>query len=123
MADAGPLLPPLHELDDEPALRFAHQTLSYGELREAAGAVAAQVGEAQRVGIWAESTLEASVGVVGALAAGATVVPVNPKLGETELRHVLEDSNPEMLFRRARGCAGCARPAAASRDRRPDRAR
>ena len=98
MADAGPLLPPLHELDHEPALRFADQTLSYGELREAAGAVAAQVGGAQRVGVWAESTLEASVGIVGALAAGATVVPVNPKLGETEMRHVLEDSNPEMLF-------------------------
>ena len=60
--------------------------------------MAVQVGGAQRVGVWAESTLEASVGIVGALAAGATVVPVNPKLGETEMRHVLEDSNPEMLF-------------------------
>jgi malonyl-CoA/methylmalonyl-CoA synthetase len=50
------------------------------------------------VGVWAESSLEACVGVVGGLAAGAAVVPVNPKLGEAELRHVLEDSRPDLLL-------------------------
>jgi malonyl-CoA/methylmalonyl-CoA synthetase len=112
MADSEPLLRPLHDLDREPALRFTDQALSYRDLREAAGAVAAQVGGTQRVGIWAESTLETCIAIVGALAAGATVVPVNPKLGEVELRHVLDDSEPELLF-------GAPPEALAALERRP----
>ena len=98
MADTGPLLGPLHVLDREPALRFGDRALSYRDLREAAGAVAAQVKGAQRVGVWAESTLETCIAIAGSLAAGATVVPINPKLGEVELHHVLDDSKPELLF-------------------------
>jgi malonyl-CoA/methylmalonyl-CoA synthetase len=98
MADTGPLLRPLHALGREPALRFGDRALSYRGLREAAGAVAAQVSGAQRVGIWAESTLETCIAIAGSLAAGATVVPINPKLGEAELHHVLHDSKPELLL-------------------------
>jgi malonyl-CoA/methylmalonyl-CoA synthetase len=97
MADRG-LLRPIHDLDREPALRFSGQALSYRDLREAAGAAVAQVGGAQRVAVWAESTLQTCIAIVGGLAAGATVVPVNPKLGEAELRHVLDDSKPELVF-------------------------
>lgn len=93
-----PLLRPLHELDREPALRIAGHSLSYGDLRAAAGAVARRVRGSERVGVWAESTLEACVGIVGGLAAGAAVVPVSPKLGESERRHVLGDSRPELLL-------------------------
>ena len=92
------LLPPLHECDREPALQVGKTALSYGQLRGAAGAVAREASSAERVGVWAESTVETCVAIVGALAAGAVVVPVNPKLGEAELRHVLEDSRPELLF-------------------------
>jgi malonyl-CoA/methylmalonyl-CoA synthetase len=98
MAETGPLLRPLHVLDREPALRFGDRALSYRDLREAAGAAAAQVSGARRVGVWAESTLETCIAIAGSLAAGATVVPVNPKLGEAELRHVLADSKPELLL-------------------------
>jgi malonyl-CoA/methylmalonyl-CoA synthetase len=98
MIEAEPLLRPLHERDSEPALRIAGTALSYRDLREAAGAAAAQVGGAQRVGVWADASLGTCIAIVGALAAGATVVPVNPKLGEAELRHVLDDSAPELLF-------------------------
>jgi malonyl-CoA/methylmalonyl-CoA synthetase len=98
MVDAEPLLRPLHERNSEPALRIAGAAFSYRDLREAAGAVAAQVDGLQRVGVWADSTPETCIAIVGALAAGATVVPVNPKLGEAELRHVLDDSAPELLF-------------------------
>jgi malonyl-CoA/methylmalonyl-CoA synthetase len=98
MADTGPLLRPVHVLDREPALRFGDRALSYRDLRGAAAAAAAQVRGAQRVGVWAESTLETCIAIVAGLVAGATVVPVNPKLGEAELRHVLGDSEPELLF-------------------------
>ena len=89
--------------------RSARRRSATRQLRGAAGAVAREASGAERVGVWAESTLETCVAIVGALAAGAAVVPVNPKLGEAELRHVLEDSRPELLFgaprRRARAGA------------------
>jgi malonyl-CoA/methylmalonyl-CoA synthetase len=93
-----PLLRGLHERDREPALRVGERALTYEELRGAAGAVATRVRGSDRVGVWAESTLEACVAVVGSLAAGAAVVPVGPKLGDAERRHVLEDSRPELLL-------------------------
>jgi malonyl-CoA/methylmalonyl-CoA synthetase len=98
MAGGESLLPPLHERDREPALRVGDRALSYGELRGACGGVAGRVRGAERVGVWAEPSPETCVAVVGALAAGVTVVPVNPKLGEAELRHILDDSRPEMLI-------------------------
>jgi malonyl-CoA/methylmalonyl-CoA synthetase len=98
MVSGEPLLPALHERDGEPALRVGDAALSYARLRDAAGAVAHRVAGAERVGVWAESRLEACVAIVGALAAGAVVVPLNPKLGESELRHVLEDSRPDLIL-------------------------
>jgi malonyl-CoA/methylmalonyl-CoA synthetase len=94
----GPLLPALHERDDEPAVRVGDAALTYEELRDAAGGVARRAAGAERVGVWADSSLETCVAIVGALAAGAVVVPVNPKLGEAELRHVIDDSRPELMF-------------------------
>jgi malonyl-CoA/methylmalonyl-CoA synthetase len=98
MAGGEPLLPPLHERDRGSALRVAHRVLGYPELRAACGGVARRVAGANRVGVWAEPSLETCVAIVGALGAGATVVPVNPKLGEAELRHVLNDSRPDILM-------------------------
>jgi malonyl-CoA/methylmalonyl-CoA synthetase len=96
--DTEPLLPALHKRGIEPALRVGDRTLSYRDLRDAAGAVARRVRGAERVGVWAESTIDACVAIVGALAAGTVVVPVNPKLGHAERRHVLGDSRPELLL-------------------------
>jgi malonyl-CoA/methylmalonyl-CoA synthetase len=98
MATHEPLLPALYERDREPALQVGEARLNYAQLRGAAGAVARRAAGAERVGVWAESTLETCAAIVGALAVGAVVVPVNPKLGEAELKHVLEDSRPELLF-------------------------
>ncbi len=98
-AVTSPLLRGLYERDGElPALRVGDRALRYGELRGAVGAVARQVAGRARVGVWAESTLETCVAVAGALAAGVPAVPINPKLGEAELRHVLEDSAPELVL-------------------------
>jgi malonyl-CoA/methylmalonyl-CoA synthetase len=88
----------VHELGDQPALRVDRRELSYRELREAAAAVAHSLRGTKRVAVWAEPTLETCVAVVGATAAGVPVIPVNPKLGTTELRHVLEDSAPDLLL-------------------------
>jgi malonyl-CoA/methylmalonyl-CoA synthetase len=48
--------------------------------------------------VWAQPTLELVVAVVGALAAGVAVVPINPGLGPRELGHIVQDSAPERLL-------------------------
>jgi malonyl-CoA/methylmalonyl-CoA synthetase len=93
-----PLLGPVHELGDRPALRVGDRALSYGELREAAAGVARRLQGAERAAVWAEPSLETCVAVVGALCAGVPLVPLNPKLGESELRHILDDSAPELVL-------------------------
>ena len=81
-----------------PAVSVGDRGLSYGELREAAAAVAERFDGAERVAVWAESTLETCVAVVAALATGTPLVPINPKLGRGELEHVLTDSKPDVVF-------------------------
>ena len=80
------LLPPVRELGDAPAVSVGEAGLTYGELRGAAAAVAAEVAGAARVAVWAESTLETIVAAVGVLEAGLALVPVNPKLGRSRAR-------------------------------------
>jgi malonyl-CoA/methylmalonyl-CoA synthetase len=92
------LLPPVRELGAAAAVSVAGAGLSYAELRAAAAAVAAQVEGAQRVAVWAEPTLETIVAAVGVLEAGLALVPVNPKLGRSELEHVLTDSAPDVIL-------------------------
>jgi malonyl-CoA/methylmalonyl-CoA synthetase len=91
---AGRLLPALASPTAAPALRFGERELDYRELRAAAARVARMVADAERVAVWAEPRLETAVAVVGALLAGVPAVPVNPKSGERELAHVVEDSAP-----------------------------
>jgi malonyl-CoA/methylmalonyl-CoA synthetase len=86
------------ELDGRPALSVAGQFLSYGELREAAAAVAAKLEGTTRVAAWAQPSLEFCVAAVAALSAGVALVPVNPRLGRAELQHVLTDSHPDLLI-------------------------
>jgi malonyl-CoA/methylmalonyl-CoA synthetase len=92
------LLPAVHELDAEPALRFGDRQLSYREVRDAAAAVAESLQGLGRAAVWAESTLETCIAVVGALSAGVPLVPLNPKLGTSELAHILGDSQPEVVL-------------------------
>ena len=63
-----------------------------------AAGLAAQLDPSLRVAVWAVSELETCAAVVGALAAGAPVVPINPKSGERELEHMLADSEPAQLL-------------------------
>ncbi len=92
-----PLFPPLATPDDREAIRIADGTLTYAELSRAAAAVASGLNGASRVAVWAEPTLELCVAVLGALAAGVGIVPINPGLGPRELGHIVEDSEPEKL--------------------------
>jgi malonyl-CoA/methylmalonyl-CoA synthetase len=92
------MLTGVRELGAEPAVSVGGAALSYGELREAAAAVAARLDGARRVAVWADPCLEFCVAAVATLSAGATLVPINPKLGRAELLHVLSDSEPDVLI-------------------------
>ena len=48
--------------------------------------------------VWAVPGLETCVGVVGALLGGAAMVPVNPKIGQREIAHLLTDSSPSVVL-------------------------
>jgi malonyl-CoA/methylmalonyl-CoA synthetase len=92
------LLDALNDADGTEALRFGERALTYEELRSAAAAVAERVEGMQRVAVWATPELETCVAVVGALAAGVPVVPINPKAGERELGHIATDSQPGLVL-------------------------
>ncbi|ONI73385.1 acyl-CoA synthetase [Actinosynnema sp. ALI-1.44] len=86
---------------DRPALRFGDVDLTYRQLAGAAGAVAAQIEGKARVAVWATPTVQTAVAVIGALVAGIPVVPINPKVGERELEHILADCSPDVILREA----------------------
>ncbi|MGW7070524.1 acyl-CoA synthetase [Streptomyces sp. NPDC054855] len=93
-----PLFPALVAGPDLPALRFGERSLTYAELAATAGSLAASIGSARRAALWATPTLETAVGVVAALLAGVPVVPLNPKIGERELGHIVADSAPTVVL-------------------------
>ena len=93
-----PLLARVHESDGEPAVSVGDRRLSYRELRGAAAALAGRLQGAERVAVWADASLETCVTVVAALSAGVPLVPINPKLGASELEHVLADSRPDVVI-------------------------
>lgn len=69
---------------DAPALEVAGRTLSYGELLELSGRLAARLradagGKPSAVGLLASRSLAAYAGYLAALRLGAVVVPLNPR--------------------------------------------
>jgi malonyl-CoA/methylmalonyl-CoA synthetase len=79
------------------ALRFGDLALSYDTLAAVAGGLAQELPPG-RVAVWATPTVHTSVAVVAALLAGVPAVPLNPKIGERELAHILADSEPALVL-------------------------
>ena len=94
-----PLFPSLGpDATDTPALTFPERALTHRELRDAAARVAVALTGRSRVAVLAEPRIETAVAVIGALAAGVPIVPLNPKSGPGELAHIVADANPEALL-------------------------
>jgi malonyl-CoA/methylmalonyl-CoA synthetase len=91
------LFPTLTSASGKEALRFGEQALTYEELAAVAGGLAAGLPHG-RVAVWATPTIHTSVAVVAALLAGVPAVPLNPKIGERELAHILADSEPQLVL-------------------------
>ncbi|GGU88380.1 acyl-CoA synthetase [Streptomyces albospinus] len=77
--------------------------LSYAELgerveRAAAACIAAGVAPGDRVAVWAPNTLDWIVSALGAVTAGAVLVPVNTRFKGTEAAYVLRRTRAKILF-------------------------
>jgi malonyl-CoA/methylmalonyl-CoA synthetase len=92
------MFPDLVTSNDRVALRFGADALTYRELSQLAAQLADDLLGRTRVAVWATNTMDTCVAVVGALVAGVPVVPVNPKVGERELTHIVTDSAPDLLL-------------------------
>ncbi|MGW4524431.1 acyl-CoA synthetase [Amycolatopsis sp. NPDC004378] len=93
----APLFPALADGSAKEALRFGDHVLTYDDLGAVAGHLARDLPRG-RVAVWATPTVHTSVAVVAALLAGVPAVPLNPKIGERELAHILADSEPQLVL-------------------------
>ncbi len=78
-------------------------TLSFHDLEVAARAHASRLAgdgihARDRVAVWATPHVETIAAIVGNALLGVATVPLNPALGEAELRHVLADAAPRRVL-------------------------
>ncbi|MFD4561983.1 AMP-binding protein, partial [Streptomyces sp. NPDC058469] len=88
---------------DAEAVVEGRTRISYAELgarveRAAAACVAAGVEVGDRVGIWAPNSTEWIVSALGAVSAGAVLVPLNTRFKGSEAAYVLRGSGARLLF-------------------------
>ncbi|MCJ8206481.1 non-ribosomal peptide synthetase [Pseudomonas sp. RGM2987] len=88
---------------DAPALTFAGQTLTYGELERRANRLAWMlrergVGPQVRVGLAVERSLEMVIGLLAILKAGGAYVPLDPEYPLDRLHYMIEDSALGLLL-------------------------
>ncbi|RSN35968.1 acyl-CoA synthetase [Amycolatopsis sp. WAC 01416] len=91
------LFPTLASGSGKEALRFGDTSLTYTDLAAVAGTLARDL-PSGRVAIWATPTVHTSIAVVAALLAGVPAIPLNPKIGERELAHILADGEPVLVL-------------------------
>ncbi|WP_236041723.1 FadD3 family acyl-CoA ligase [Streptomyces sp. Y2F8-2] len=89
--------------DDTEAVVEGRTRISYAELgarveRAAAACIANGVGVGDRVGIWAPNTLDWIVSSLGAVSAGAILVPLNTRFKGSEAAYVLHRVRAKLLF-------------------------
>ncbi|MER7858084.1 acyl-CoA synthetase [Amycolatopsis japonica] len=91
------LFPTLASGPDQEALRFGDTSLTYADVAAIAGTLARDLPDG-RVAVWATPSVHTSVAVITALLAGVPAIPLNPKIGERELAHILTDSEPVLVL-------------------------
>ncbi|GHE58333.1 fatty acid--CoA ligase family protein [Streptomyces vinaceus] len=91
------------EYADREAVVDGRVRISYAQLgerveRAAAAAIAAGIEPGDRVAVWAPNTLEWIVCALGAVSAGAVLVPLNTRFKGSEAAYVLRRSRARLLF-------------------------
>ncbi|NVB84408.1 MAG: AMP-binding protein [Kofleriaceae bacterium] len=95
------LFPWLDAPTDRLALRVGERSLSQRELavlcaRHVATLGARGLAPGERVGVWTQPALETLIALLAQAAAGYVSVPIDPKLGERELGHMLANATPRL---------------------------
>jgi malonyl-CoA/methylmalonyl-CoA synthetase len=111
------LIPCLHAPTDRLAVRVGDRVLSQRELalacaHHAAALAARGLRPGDRIGVWTQPALETVVAFVAQAAAGYVSVPLDPKLGDRELAHILGNAAPRLCV--AADAAQVARAAQAA---------
>jgi malonyl-CoA/methylmalonyl-CoA synthetase len=88
---------------DRAAVHVGDRALTQRELASGIGGVVASLRERDihsgtPVGVWTQPALETLVAFAALAAAGYTIVPLDPKLGDTELAHVLATASPAICL-------------------------
>ncbi|MFF4426001.1 FadD3 family acyl-CoA ligase [Streptomyces sp. NPDC001549] len=88
---------------DREAVVDGRTRISYAQLgerveRAAAACIAAGTEPGDRVAVWAPNTLEWIVSALGAVSAGAVLVPLNTRFKGAEAAYILERSRARLLF-------------------------
>ncbi|MFE2880721.1 FadD3 family acyl-CoA ligase [Streptomyces roseus] len=91
------------EYADREAVVDGRVRIGYAQLgerveRAAAAAIAAGIEPGDRVAVWAPNTLEWIVSALGAVSAGAVLVPLNTRFKGAEAAYVLRRSRARLLF-------------------------
>ncbi|HZO96654.1 MAG TPA: AMP-binding protein [Gaiellaceae bacterium] len=94
----GGLFPPLAAGGAREAVTIGGRTLARRELAALAGGLAAELAGVRRAAVVATPSLDTVVAVVGALAAGVEVVPLDPAAAARELEHVAADARPDAVL-------------------------
>jgi malonyl-CoA/methylmalonyl-CoA synthetase len=97
------LFPRLTHADSRAALFVAADSWTYAELAGAALEHVALLERAgveagDRVAVWAQADLSTAAAMIGNVVAGVATVPLNPKLGLSEIAHIYNDSRPKLAF-------------------------
>ena len=97
------LFPSLSRAERRSALFVGEESWSYAELAGAALEHVALlerngVERGDRVAVWAQADLATAAAMIGNAVAGVATVPLNPKLGLSEARHIFGDSQPKVAF-------------------------
>lgn len=96
------LFPRLAFADDRLAVR-ANEALTYAQLASRAGGHAARLARlgvqpGARVALWTDPGIDTVVAIMGQALGGYVTVPLNPKLGDQELAHILDDARPDIVL-------------------------
>lgn len=78
--------------------RISYEELGARVERAAAACLASGVRQGDRVAIWAPNTLDWIVSALGAVSAGAVLVPLNTRFKGTEAAYILASSRARLLF-------------------------
>ncbi|MFD9339443.1 FadD3 family acyl-CoA ligase [Streptomyces sp. NPDC060028] len=87
-----------HEAVVDGRVRISYAQLGERVGRAAAACIAAGVEPGDRVAVWAPNTLEWIVSALGAVSAGAVLVPLNTRFKGAEAAYVLQRSRAKLLF-------------------------